>query len=74
MRQIALAFLFCLVSIIGHAQTNLNKPVYCGETASMLQIIKDRYQESPVWIGSQSRGILMLMINQTTQKIGRAHV
>ena len=41
--------------------------MYCGETAVMLQIIKDRYQESPVWIGSQSRGILMLMVNQTTQ-------
>ena len=67
MREFALAFLFCLISTIANAQINLDKPVYCDSATTILQIIKDRYRETPVWIGSQSSGIIMLTLNKTTQ-------
>lgn len=67
MRTLALAFLFCLISTIANAQIKLDKPIVCDSATAILQIIKDRYQEIPVWIGSQRQGIIMLTVNDATQ-------
>lgn len=67
MRTLALAFLFCLISTIANAQIKLDKPVFCDSATAILQIIKDRYREIPVWVGSQSKGIIMLTVNDATQ-------
>jgi hypothetical protein len=67
MRRSALAFLFCLISTIANAQLTLDKPVFCDSASLILQIIKDRYQERPIWVGSQNKGIIMLTVNQNTK-------
>ena len=66
MRKPALAFLFCLISTIANAQITIDKPVFCDSATAILQIIKDRYKEVPVWVGSQNNGILMLTVNEKT--------
>ena len=67
MRRSALAFLFCLISTIANAQLKLDKPFFCDSATSILQIIKDRYKEVPVWVGSQNKGIVMLTVNEITK-------
>ena len=52
MRQLALAFLFCLHSIANAQNSvNLSKPVACFPTLTLLSALKETYNEEPIVMG-----------------------
>lgn len=56
MRKTAMAFLFCLTSSIANAQAfQSTKPVLCDNTAKIMTALKEKYNEEPVWMGSDIR-------------------
>jgi len=67
MRSWALAFLFCLTSTIVNAQVTLQKPTFCNSAAMILEVVSTKYQEKPVWLGTQNQGLIMLLMNETTK-------
>lgn len=66
MRTLALAFLFCLISTIVNAQVTLQKPIFCNSAVMILEVVRNKYQEKPVWLGTQNQGLIMLLVNETT--------
>jgi hypothetical protein len=53
MRATAMAFLFCLISSIAHAQEiiDLNKAMKCSEPQKVMKYFRDTHKETPVWVG-----------------------
>ena len=67
MRGLTLAFLLCWFSTIVNAQVTIKKPVYCDSAAKILETVATEYKEKPVWLGTQDRGLIMLLTNSTTK-------
>jgi len=53
MRNTTMAFLFCLISSIAHAQQiiDLQKPLKCSDAQSVMNYFVDTHKETPVWVG-----------------------
>ena len=53
MRTAAMAFLFCLISSIAHAQPiiDLNKAMKCSDPQKVMKYFADTHKEAPVWVG-----------------------
>ena len=66
MRKLTLAFLFCLFSTIANAQIVLQKPVTCDHATVIVNLLKDHYKESLVWVGTAGKTMVMLTVNTTT--------
>jgi hypothetical protein len=50
MRNITMAFLFCLISSIVYAQPfESRKPVLCDDAKTLLKALAENYNEKPVW-------------------------
>jgi len=75
MRNLLVAFLFCLTSTIANAQiipevATLNKPVVCASAETILKwLADDEINEKPIWIGQDETGIseFILFVNSKTK-------
>lgn len=70
MRNTTMAFLFCLISSIAHAQQiiDLQKPLKCSDAQSVMNYFVDTHKETPVWVGKSVHNThVTLLINQETR-------
>ena len=70
MRNTAMAFLFCLISSIAHAQEiiDLNKAMKCSEPQNVMNYFVDKHKETPVWVGKTvHNSYITLLVNQETR-------
>jgi hypothetical protein len=69
MRQLALAFLFCLTSSIANAQpaVQLDKPVTCSTLKAVVEQLSGLYKEEPYWNGSGHNSKYIMFVNVKTQ-------
>ena len=70
MRKIAMAFLFCLISSIAHAQEiiDLQKPLKCSDAQVVMNYFVDTHKETPVWVGKSVHNThITLLMNQETR-------
>jgi hypothetical protein len=69
MRNTTMAFLFCLISSIAHAQeiVDLNKAMKCSEPQKVMNYFVDTHKETPVWVGKtvHNSHITLLMNRET---------
>ena len=69
MRTSALAFLFCLTSSIVNAEAfQTNKPVICDSTKTVVNFLKDSFNENPVWVAKDQsdKSRYVLFVNSKT--------
>ena len=69
MRNTTMAFLFCLISSIAHAQQiiDLNKAMKCSDAQVVMNYFVDIHKEIPVWVGKtvHNSHITLLMNRET---------
>ena len=69
MRCTTMAFLFCLISSIAHAQQiiDLNKAMKCSDAQVVMNYFVDTHKEIPVWVGKtvHNSHITLLMNRET---------
>ena len=69
MHKRSMALLFCLISSIAHAQEiiDLQKPLKCSDTQSVMNYFVDTHKETPVWVGKSVHDThITLLTNPTT--------
>lgn len=70
MLKTAMAFLFCLVGSIAHAQEiiDLTKPMKCSDAQSVMNYFVDIHKETPIWVGKSVHNThITLMMNKQTR-------
>ena len=70
MRKLTMAFLFCLVGSIAHAQEviDLNKPLKCSDAQAVVKYFVETHKETPVWVGKSVHNTqITLMMNKETR-------
>ena len=69
MRSTTMAFLFCLISSIAHAQQiiDLQKPLKCSDAQVVMNYFVDTHKEIPVWVGKSVHNthVTLLMNTET---------
>lgn len=66
MRNIVLAFLFSISSIVNAQVVEINKPVQCGSIDLVLSALI-AYHEKPLWIGNGDKETkLLIFVNYST--------
>ena len=69
MRCTTMAFLFCLISSIAHAQQiiDLQKPLKCSDAQVVMNYFVDTHKEIPVWVGKSVHNThVTLLMNSAT--------
>jgi hypothetical protein len=70
MRSTTMAFLFCLISSIAHAQEiiDLQKPLKCSDAQVVMNYFVDTHKETPVWVGKSVHNThITLLMNRETR-------
>ena len=70
MQKPMMAFLFCLVGSIAHAQEviNLNKPLKCSDAQAVVKYFVETHKETPVWVGKSVHNTqITLLMNKETR-------
>ena len=70
MRCTIMAFLFCLISSIAHAQQiiDLQKPLKCSDAQVVMNYFVDTHKETPVWVGKSVHNThITLLVNKETR-------
>ena len=70
MRNTTMAFLFCLISSIVHAQQiiDLNKAMKCSDAQVVMNYFVDTHKEIPVWVGKSVHNThVTLLMNRETR-------
>jgi hypothetical protein len=69
MRQLALAFLFCLSSSIANAQpaVQIDKTVTCSTLKNVVEQLSGIYKEEPHWNGAGAYSKYIMFVNPNTQ-------
>ena len=70
MRCTIMAFLFCLISSIAHAQQiiDLQKPLKCSDAQVVMNYFVDTHKEIPVWVGKSVHNThVTLLMNRETR-------
>jgi hypothetical protein len=70
MRSTTMAFLFCLISSIAHAQEiiDLTKTMKCSDAQSVMNYFVDIHKETPIWVGKSVHNThITLMMNKQTR-------
>ena len=70
MRSTTMAFLFCLISSIAHAQQiiDLQKPLKCSDAQVVMNYFVDTHKETPVWVGKSVHNThITLLMNRETR-------
>lgn len=72
-KQLSVAFLFCLTSIIANAQSNKYfetvKPVICDDAKLIVGSLMEKWGELPVWAAKDEKdeSKYLLLVNPKTQ-------
>jgi hypothetical protein len=67
MRNIAVAFLLALTSLVVDAQIyKSDKPVVCSSLKNVIEYVSSEYDEIPFWRGSDETSKYILMVNNKT--------
>jgi len=67
MRKLTIAFLFCLVGSIAHAQEviELNKPMKCSNAEFLMNYFATEHKELPIWVGKTAFNThITLLVNK----------
>ena len=70
MRCTTMAFLFCLISSIAHAQeiVDLQKSLKCSDAQIVMNYFVDTHKETPVWVGKSVHNThITLLVNKETR-------
>jgi hypothetical protein len=70
MRCTTMAFLFCLISSIAHAQEiiDLQKSLKCSDAQVVMNYFVDTHKETPVWVGKSVHNThITLLMNRETR-------
>ncbi len=70
MKNATVALLFCLTSLIAHAQQiiDMQKPLKCSNAENVMNYFKDNFQETPLWVGKTTAGThITLLVNKETR-------
>jgi hypothetical protein len=70
MRSTTMAFLFCLISSIAHAQEiiDLQKSLKCSDAQVVMKYFVDTHKETPVWVGKSVHNThITLLVNKETR-------
>ena len=70
MRSTTMAFLFCLISSIAHAQEiiDLQKSLKCSDAQVVMNYFVDTHKETPVWVGKSVHNThITLLVNKETR-------
>ena len=70
MRCTPMAFLFCLISSIAHAQeiVDLQKSLKCSDAQVVMNYFVDTHKETPVWVGKSVHNThITLLVNKETR-------
>jgi hypothetical protein len=70
MRYTPMAFLFCLISSIAHAQeiVDLQKSLKCSDAQIVMNYFVDTHKETPVWVGKSVHNThITLLVNKETR-------
>ena len=70
MRSTTMAFLFCLISSIAHAQEiiDLQKSLKCSDAQVVMNYFVDTHKELPVWVGKSVHNThITLLMNKETR-------
>ena len=70
MRCTTMAFLFCLISSIAHAQEiiDLQKSLKCSDAQVVMNYFVDTHKETPVWVGKSVHNThITLLVNKQTR-------
>ena len=70
MRSTTMAFLFCLISSIAHAQeiVDLQKSLKCSDAQVVMNYFVDTHKETPVWVGKSVHNThITLLMNRETR-------
>ena len=70
MRSTTMAFLFCLISSIAHAQEiiDLQKSLKCSDAQIVMNYFVDTHKETPVWVGKSVHNThITLLMNRETR-------
>ena len=70
MRSTTMAFLFCLISSIAHAQeiVDLQKSLKCSDAQVVMNYFVDTHKETPVWVGKSVHNThVTLLMNRETR-------
>ena len=68
MRYFCMAFILGLSSTIANAQAVQSaKPVICDSTAVILTALKEKFAETPVWIGKGQETGYLLLVNKESK-------
>jgi len=65
-----MAFLFCLISSIAHAQEiiDLQKSLKCSDAQVVMNYFVDTHKETPVWVGKSVHNThITLLMNKETR-------
>ena len=70
MKKTSVALLFCLTSLIAHAQqiVDMQKQIKCSDAQSVMSYFSINYQEAPLWVGKTNTGThITLLVNKETR-------
>ena len=65
-----MAFLFCLISSIAHAQQiiDLNKAMKCSDAQVVMNYFVETHKETPIWVGKSVHNThITLLMNRETR-------
>lgn len=67
MRNIVVAFLLGLTTLVAHAQViSVEKPVFCSDLKTIIEVASGGFEEEPTWGGSDAISKFILMSNKKT--------
>jgi hypothetical protein len=70
MTKLSVALLFCLISLIAHAQqiVDMQKQIKCSDAQTVMNYFSMNYQEAPLWVGKTNTGThITLLVNRETR-------
>jgi hypothetical protein len=67
MKQVYMAFLFGLTSLVANAQIyKIDKPVLCSSLKNVIEYVSSTYREEPFLNGVGDKSKYIMMVNQRT--------
>lgn len=67
MKNTSVALLFCLTSLVAHAQqiVDMQKQVKCSDAQSVMSYFSINFDEKPLWVGKTNTGThITLLVNR----------
>ena len=59
------SLLFLTGTALAQETVIVEKPLICTKTSTMLNVLKDKYDESPVWLGNDNKSKYSLFVSDS---------